>query len=158
MKKIVLLISLAVFSLYGGVIDNIKQDHKIRIGIKYDTKPFGFKDGKKIKGFDLDLSKVITEKIKQKYDLPKLKRFYKKVIPANRETMLTDGKVDMVIATYTITDDRKKKISFSDPYFSDPVVIVHSGKSIDGPVGVLKNSSSEKVVESMGYKTKELVI
>ena len=155
MKRIFTLVALVSLVINANVIETIKQDNKIRIGIKYDTKPFGFKEGRKIKGFSLEFSKLIVSHIKKKYNLSKLKVFYKKVVPATREQMIIDKRVDMVIATYTITDKRKEKISFSKPYFTDRVVIVHRSNSINGPVGVLKGSTTKSVVEQLGHSTKE---
>ncbi len=153
MKKIVLMMMAASLALTAGAIDRIKDEQKIRIGIKYDTKPFGFKEGRKIKGFDLDLSKLIVAKIEKREKIPKIKTFYKKVVPANRETMLADGRVDMVIATYTITDERKKRVAFSVPYFTDEIIIVQRSSATPVSVGILENSTSRAVVERMGYKT-----
>lgn len=155
MRKIVIFLSLFYISLYSGVIEDIKSSNKIRIGIKYDTKPFGFKEGKRIKGFDLELSKLIINEIKIKYNLPMLKHFYKKVIPDNREEKLLSREVDMVIATYTISDKRKEKIAFSKPYFKDTVVIIYKDKIDKSPIGVLKNSTIKDSVAEMGYATKE---
>ena len=153
MKKILIFLGMMVF-LYAGSIEQIKNDGKIRIGIKYNSKPFGFKENRKIKGFDIDLSKIMVKELKKELNLPKLKVFYKKVIPANRESKLVNDKVDMVIATYTITDKRKKKINFSVPYFKDPVIIIAKSKNPQ-MIGVLKGSTTQNLVEKLGYKSKE---
>jgi len=154
MKKLVILLLLMSNIVYANSIESIQHTNKIRVGIKYNTPPFGFKEGKKIKGFDIDLSKLIIEKIKQKYNLPTLKVFYKKVIPENREQKLIDNKVDIVIATYSINKKRKKFISFSQPYFTDEVIIV-AKKRNPKIVGVLKNSTTKDIVIKMGYKIKK---
>jgi putative glutamine transport system substrate-binding protein len=153
MGKIVWIVVTLSLTLSAGVMETLKNEHKIRIGIKYDTKPFGFKEGKKIKGFDLDFSKLIVAEIQKHEKLPKLKVFYKKVIPANRETMLASGRVDMVIATYSITEARKKSVMFSVPYFTDDISIVHRNGKIDTPVGVLQSATAKAAVEKMGYQT-----
>jgi len=152
MRKIILSIILSI-SLFGGTIEEIQNQGKIRVGIKYDTKPFGFKDGKKVIGFDIELSKLIIEEIKVKYNLPKLQIFYKQVVPLDREIQLVENKVDMIIATYTINKKSKEKIDFSNPYFNDDVSIVHRNEFIK--VGVLKNSTTITKILNMGYKTHE---
>jgi putative glutamine transport system substrate-binding protein len=141
MKKIFLVL-LIIVGLNGATIEDIKNSGKIKIGIKYDTKPFGFLDNRRIKGFDIELSKLIIKGLEKRLNT-KIKYYYKKVIPANREYKLIDKSIDMVIATYTITDDRKKSISFSKPYFKDHIGILYS-KDFDDQkdiVGVLKGSS-----------------
>jgi len=153
MKKL-LVILLAFMSLYAGKIEQIKDSGKLKIGIKYNTKPFGYKEDRKIKGFDIDLAKMVAKEIQKELKLKKLKIFYKKVIPANREEKLIKNKVDMIVATYTITDERKKKIDFSIPYYKDPVIIVSKTKN-PKIVGVLKGSTTKKLIEKLGYTPKE---
>ncbi len=155
MKKLLLTATILSVTLYAGIIENIQKENKIRIGIKYDTKPFGFKEGKTIKGFDLELSKLIIEEIRKKQNLPELRYFYKKVIPADREENIITKKVDMVIATYTINEQRKEKIAFSKPYFKDGVVIIHRGAVGKTPVGVLTNSTIREEIVKKGYSVKE---
>jgi len=153
MKKIIIFLGIIV-SIYAGTIEQIKNNKEIRIGIKYNSKPFGFKENRIIKGFDIELSKMIVNELKKELNLPTLKVFYKKVIPANRETKLINNKVDMVIATYTITDKRKKKINFSIPYFEDPVIIISKTKKPQ-IIGVLKGSTTKNLMKKLGYKIKE---
>jgi glutamate transport system substrate-binding protein len=38
-------------------------------------------------------------------------------VTAEREDLISSGKVDIVVATYTINDERKKRIDFAGPYF-----------------------------------------
>ena len=138
--------------VHAGVVDDMHKTNALKIGIKYDTKPFGFKEGKTIKGFDLDLSKLIVEKIKKKESLPELKVFYKKVYPSNREQSLIDRDVDMVIATYTINEQRKNSVSFSKPYFKSRSMIVFRGElKNEERVGILDGSSTETAVSLAGY-------
>jgi len=150
--KVWLILLFVIAEVFGGVVDMIQNEHKLRIGIKYDTKPFGFKEGKKIKGFDLELSKLIVQELKNRYNISELHLFYKKVLPKNREQMLLTKKVDMVVATYTITDKRKEKVDFSIPYFKDKVIVVsHKPKTQQPKIGVLKGSTTEKYLKESGY-------
>ena len=138
--------------VHAGVVDDMHKTNALKIGIKYDTKPFGFKEGKTIKGFDLDLSKLIVEKIKKKESLPELKVFYKKVYPSNREQLLIDKDVDMVIATYTINEQRRNSVGFSKPYFKSRSMIVFRGElKNEEKVGILDGSSTETAVSLAGY-------
>ena len=86
---------------------------KFVVGIKFDQPGFGQKqpDGS-YKGFDVDVAKYIAKELGYTDD----KIEYKEAISANRESFLQQGQVNAVIATYSITDDRKKKVSFAGPY------------------------------------------
>lgn len=95
-------------------LDKITQRGKIIIGVKYDTKPFGYFDEKKqLVGYDIDLARIITKSILG--DENKVE--FKQVTPSNRILALNSGQVDMVIATMTITPQREEVVDFSLPYY-----------------------------------------
>ena len=54
---------------------------------------------------------------------------------AQRETLISTGQVDMVVATYSITDARKEKVSFGGPYFiaGQDLLVRADDTSITGP-------------------------
>ena len=54
---------------------------------------------------------------------------------ANREPFIQDGKVDIVVATYTINDDRKKIVDFAGPYFvaGQTILVKKDNTDINGP-------------------------
>jgi len=95
-------------------LDKILQRGKIIVGVKYDTKPFGFINEKgKLEGFDIDIAKQIA-----KYLLGDENKIeFKQVTPSNRILALSSGEVDMIVATMTITKQRKAVVDFSIPYF-----------------------------------------
>ncbi len=82
--KIFILTLLLFLTVQADTIGQIKNEHKLRIGIKYDTPPFGYLEKKRISGFDMVLSKQIIEQIRLKLSVGKLDVFYKKVYPSNR--------------------------------------------------------------------------
>ncbi|MFD8559066.1 glutamate ABC transporter substrate-binding protein [Streptosporangium canum] len=86
---------------------------KFVIGIKFDQPGLGQKqpDGS-FKGFDVDVANYVAKELGYTGD----KVEFKEAISANRESFIQQGQVNMVIATYSITDDRKKKIGFAGPY------------------------------------------
>ncbi|MBB2912215.1 glutamate transport system substrate-binding protein [Streptosporangium becharense] len=86
---------------------------KFVVGIKFDQPGLGQKqpDGS-FKGFDVDVAKYIAKEL----GYPDDKVEFKEAISANRESFIQQGQVNMVIATYSITDDRKKKVAFAGPY------------------------------------------
>ncbi|WP_407668011.1 glutamate ABC transporter substrate-binding protein [Paenibacillus wulumuqiensis] len=112
-------------------IDQIKQRGKLIVGVKYDTKLFGLKDpgSGKVEGFDVDMAHALAKSIlgdESKVEL-------KEVTSKTRIPMLNNGDVDMVIATMTITDERKKEVDFSDVYFqAGQSLLVKKGSPIKG--------------------------
>jgi polar amino acid transport system substrate-binding protein len=92
----------------------------IRIGISADNPPFTFvKDGKFV-GFELDLARAIAAKIA--YNLEVLDLDFSGLIPA-----INNDVVDAALADFGITDERKKNIDFSEPYYSTKNNIVILG-------------------------------
>jgi len=93
--------------------DAIKQKGKLHVGIKCDYPPDGFLDesGKPV-GLEVSLAKQIAEYAFGDAENSELMC----VTSANRVPALLGGKVDMLVATLGISEDRKKVIDFSDPY------------------------------------------
>lgn len=92
----------------------IQQRGKIIVGVKYDTKPFGYMNEKEqLMGFDVDLAKYIAKSILG--DENKVE--FKEVTPSNRILALNSGQVDMIIATMTVTKQRSAVVDFSTPYY-----------------------------------------
>ena len=87
---------------------------KITIGTKFDQPLFGQKglDGKPV-GFDVEIGKLMAAKL----GIPADKIEWVETVSANREQFLKQGKVDMIVATYTINDKRKAEVDFAGPYY-----------------------------------------
>lgn len=95
-------------------LNTILKRGKIIVGVKYDTKPFGYiNENQELVGFDIDLARNIA-----KYLLgDENKVEFKQVTPSNRILALNSNQVDMVIATMTSTNERRKVVDFSIPYY-----------------------------------------
>jgi aspartate/glutamate/glutamine transport system substrate-binding protein len=138
-------------------IKAIKDRGVLKVGVKVDVPHFGFKDPKTntIDGFEIDIAKAIAKEIlgdPNKVDL-------QAVNAKTRGPALDNGDIDMVIATFTITDERKKSWNFSDPYFSDAVgLLVKKGtanslKDLNGKkIGVAQSSTSKAAVQAEADK------
>ncbi len=83
----------------------------VKVGIKFDQPGLGLKDGNEYTGLDVDVANYVAEELG--YDDV---QFVQAPSP-QRETLLESGQVDMIVATYSITDERKEKVSFAGPYF-----------------------------------------
>jgi glutamate transport system substrate-binding protein len=103
----------------------------IRIGIKYDQPGLGLQDGDTFTGFDTDVARYVADKLGYSEDQIE----FVETISANRETALQNGDVDMIFATYSITDERKELISFAGPYFvaGQDLLVAADNTDITGP-------------------------
>src|SRR5918997_728488 len=90
----------------------IQAAGEIKIGVKYDVPPFGFKNPQtdEIEGFDVDLGRAIAEKLGVEPN-------FMEAISDNRIPFLEDGTVDLVLSTMTINAERNQEIEFSEPYY-----------------------------------------
>ncbi|MCH1642973.1 glutamate ABC transporter substrate-binding protein [Paenibacillus timonensis] len=115
----------------AGALGKIKDRGKLVVGVKYDTKLFGLKDpaSGNVEGFDVDISKAIAKHILGDENALELKE----VTSKTRIPMLNNGEIDMIVATMTITEERKKEVDFSDVYFqAGQSLLVKKGSPITG--------------------------
>jgi len=145
----------------SGVSADVKaiQDRGVlNVGVKVDVPRFGFKDPKtnQIDGFEIDLTRALAKKI-----LGDEKKIAVQAVTAKtRGPLLDNGEVDLVIATFTITEERKLSYNFSDPYFTDGVALMvkkDSGikdlKGLDGKkIGVAQSATSKKAIQEEADK------
>ncbi|WP_410793647.1 glutamate ABC transporter substrate-binding protein [Kribbella sp. C-35] len=92
----------------------IKSAGKVTVGVKADQPNLGYKDadGKRC-GFDIEVARMVAAGLGVDPD----KIEYKEIPSANRETAIAGGEIDYYVGTYSITDKRKKQVSFAGPYF-----------------------------------------
>lgn len=86
---------------------------RIAIGIKFDQPGLGQKDGNTYKGFDVEVAKYVAKQLGYAED----KIDFRESPSPQRENMIQGGQVKLIFATYSMTDARKKKVSFGGPYF-----------------------------------------
>ncbi|MEP7333161.1 MAG: glutamate ABC transporter substrate-binding protein [Terracoccus sp.] len=103
----------------------------LKIGIKYDQPGMGLKKGSDFTGMDVDVAKYVAKKLGT--DAGNIT--WVQAPSAQRETLISTGQVDMIVATYSITDTRKEKVSFAGPYFiaGQDLLVRADDSSITGP-------------------------
>ncbi|WP_028049862.1 glutamate ABC transporter substrate-binding protein [Cellulomonas sp. URHD0024] len=103
----------------------------VRIGIKFDQPGLGFKDGDEYTGFDVDVARYVANELGYGEDQIE----FVQSPSAQRENLLETGQVDMIFATYSITDKRKEVVSFGGPYFvaGQDLLVAADDDSIKGP-------------------------
>ena len=83
----------------------------LKLGTAAITEPFSFVDGSRnIVGFDIELAQHVAQKLGKKLEIVNMD--FGALLPA-----LISGKVDMIAACITITDERAQKVLFSEPYY-----------------------------------------
>ncbi|MCY9196952.1 transporter substrate-binding domain-containing protein [Bacillus atrophaeus] len=127
-----------------NTLEAIKDNDKIVFGVKTDTRLFGLKNPSSgdIEGFDIDIAKQLAKDIAGDEN----KAEFKEVTSKTRIPMLQNGDIDAIVATMTITDERKKEVDFSNVYFE-------AGQSL-----LVKKGSAIKSVKDLNKGTKVLAV
>lgn len=138
-----------------SLIESIKARGELVVGVKKDAPNFALLNPQtnKIEGFEIDMAKMLAKSVLGDENKIKLTP----VTAKTRGPLLDNGTLDVVIATFTITDERKKTYDFSAPYYSDPVgflVLKENNftnfKSLDGKtIGVAQAATTNKVLEKV---------
>ena len=100
----------------GSTMAELQQEGKIIVGTKTDVPLFGETNptNGEPEGFDVSVASALAERL---FGSPGHIAFVEAPTPT-RESLLMQSKVDMVVATYTINDERKEKVSFAGPYYN----------------------------------------
>ncbi|MFE6963472.1 glutamate ABC transporter substrate-binding protein [Agromyces sp. NPDC057679] len=98
----------------GTTMAELAEAGTITIGTKFDQPLFGLVGPSgDPEGFDVEIGKIIAGKLGIEPDSIE----WVETVSANREPFIENGQVDIVIATYTINDERKQVVSFAGPYY-----------------------------------------
>jgi glutamate transport system substrate-binding protein len=104
----------------------------IKIGIKFDQPGLGYQDGSEYTGFDVDVAKFVAGELGYGEDQIE----WVQAPSAQRETLLQNGQVDMIFATYSINEERQEVVDFAGPYFiagQDLLIRSEDAGTITGP-------------------------
>jgi len=116
----------------GSTMAELAEAGSITIGTKFDQPLFGLvgPDGVP-EGFDVEIATIIAEELGLSPDDIE----WVETISANREDFIDTGQVDIVVATYTINDDRKQRVAFAGPYYEagQSILTMASNTDIQGP-------------------------
>ena len=121
----------------GTTMAAIQARGFIRVGIKFDQPNFGVREGatNDVVGFDAEIAKLLAVGIfgGSVSDVGSRIRWVE-AQSKNREAFLQGGTVDIVVATYSIADDRKELVDFVGPYFlaRQDIMVRADDRSITG--------------------------
>lgn len=149
-----------------GAIKEISERGYLMVGCKDDVPGFGYynEETNEYEGGEIELAWYLAAKIfdvtieeAKEQDLV----HFQPVGVSDREKMLEEGRADYVIATYTITKEREKTVSFSDSYYRDAVgMMVLSDKkdsnSLSDPkISSIRDLDGKRVGIMSGSTTRE---
>lgn len=121
----------------------IKNADKIRIGVFSDKPPFGYVDAEgKNQGFDVYIGKRLAKELLG----DEAKAEFILVEAANRVEYLNSNRVDLILANFTVTDERKEKVDFAKPYMKVALGIV----SKEGFITNVEELNGKKLIVNRG--------
>jgi glutamate transport system substrate-binding protein len=126
----------------GTTMARLATEGKITIGTKFDQPGFGFKGlSEQPEGFDVEVAKIIAAKLGIQPD----QITWTETVSAVREEVIATDKVDMVVATYTINDKRKERITFAGPYYEagQQIMVKTENTAITGPESLKANPTAK---------------
>jgi len=127
-----------------NLLEEVQHRGYLLVGVKYDSPPFGFLDADgQLKGYEIELAHALAERIIGK---PDAIRF----IPVNSSTRvpaLQANQVDFVLATMTITPERKKIVNFTEPYYTAAQAVLVKASS---PFQSLKDLKTARIMYIIG--------
>lgn len=130
-------------------LDQIKESGTVIIGVFSDKAPFGYvDDAGEYQGYDVEFANRLVTDLGTQVE-------WVATDPANRVPFLESNKVDIILANFTVTDERAEKVDFSLPYMKVQLGVVSPDsalvKSVDDLAGktliVVKGTTAETFFE-----------
>jgi glutamate transport system substrate-binding protein len=144
----------------GTRMKELADQGTINVGVKYDQPGLGFKGAADDvpAGFDVEIAKILVASLGIDPDSDKVK--WVETISDNREPFLEQDKVDLVLASYSITDERRQVVGQAGPYMeTGQQVLVKNDSSVTGVADLkgkevcsVTGSTSLENVKAQGMK------
>jgi polar amino acid transport system substrate-binding protein len=131
-----------------NTLDKIQKRGKLRIGVKDNLSPLGFRDRSgNLVGLEIDIARELAKELNIPVELVPVQN-------RDRLSALQNNQIDVAIAQITVTTNRSRLIDFSLPYYTDSTVAI--GKrgittqeiKQTSAIGVLKNSAAIAAIQS----------
>ena len=117
----------------GSTMARLQDAGRITVGVKFDQPGVGFRNPAtgKPEGFDIEMAKIVAAAL----GLSTSDIKWVQTVSPDRESYLVDGRVDVVIASYSITDKRRERVGQAGPYYeTGQRILVREGNTdITGP-------------------------
>lgn len=138
---LLILASICVFLVSCSGLSATK-DETLIVGTNAEYPPYTFIDKGEIVGFDIDIAKEVCKRLGKTI----------KIRDVPFDGLLSElllKRVDFIAAGMTKTDERAKKVAFTQPYYSDDLLVIVSRQ--DNPVKSIQEFSGKKIVVNEGY-------
>ena len=116
-------------------LDEIKESGKVVIGVFSDKAPFGYVDENgEYQGYDVYFAERIAKDLGVNVE-------YVSTDPASRVEYVATGKVDIILANFTVTDERSEQVDFALPYMKVMLGVVSPDNALITDVEQLKGKT-----------------
>ena len=139
----------------GTTMAKIADAGTMTVGTKFDQPGFGLLGLDDVpEGFDVEVAKIIAGAM----GIAPEDITWKQATSDIREQVIEDGDVDIVVATYTINEERAERITFAGPYYTagQQLMVLSENDSINGPED-LKDNPDAKVCSVTGSTPSEQI-
>lgn len=152
--KVVLTFFVSVSFIFGANYDELLQNKNIKIGVSPNMPPFSKSTSNGFAGFEVEFAKALTSKV-----FPNgMNITFIGIEQSDRLNAVKNKEVDILIAAYTINDERAEQIDFSAPYFSIILSLVSKKSSniksktdlMGKTIATIKNSNSDDWLKKNG--------
>jgi glutamate transport system substrate-binding protein len=126
----------------GTTMADISERGTVTVGTKFDQPGFGLLGLEDTpEGFDVEVAKIIAAEM----GIAPEDIQWEETPSAVREEVIERGEVDFVVATYTINDERKQRISFAGPYYeaTQQLMVMSDNDTIQGPEDLADNPDAK---------------
>jgi polar amino acid transport system substrate-binding protein len=126
--------------LSGCKDDDKERDKTLIFGTCADYPPFEFVQDGEMTGFDVDLAKLVAEKLGKRAE-------FKDIALSSILISVKDGAIDAAIAALGATQERKQNYDFSDPYYKESLAILYRN---DAPIKDVTQIETKKIACQLG--------
>lgn len=132
-------------------IPQSREGKVLRVGVSATREPFSFvdRDGR-VTGHDGELARIIGARLRRPIEFSDMK--FMALIPA-----LQSGKIDLIVSGMTASDERKKSVNFTRPYFANSQVMIVKNATAattsgHSPAGITNKSGEISQLRQLGGK------
>ncbi|SEF73716.1 glutamate transport system substrate-binding protein [Nonomuraea solani] len=146
---VLVLVAAAVTGCGMNGQESVVDKERLVIGVRVDLPSVGFRTpGGGFEGFDVDVARYVAGKLGKEFS-------YLGVLAADREKVLGDGRADLVVATFTIDQERKKRVLFAGPYhISYQDILTRPGETIAN----VRDLGGRRICEVKGSNAAQRVV
>ena len=140
-------------SAIAWTLQDIQVRGRMIAGVNTDFPPFGFLDARgENEGLNVDIAKILARDLLGKESVE-----FVSVTAKKRTTLLESGQIDVIVASLSMTEQRKNEVDFSIPYFvSGHLILVPNGSRVTKyqdlaglKVATIQGSTGDRAIEEL---------